>query len=178
MQMDAGLDTGDMLAVEAVPISPTDTTGSLHDRLADLGARMIVQALARLEEGAQLPSVKQPEAGISYAHKIEKHEAALDWTQPAEVIARRIHAFNPFPGASTTILGETVKIWDASPQALAQGTAPCGTVLRADADGVLVCAGEGGVNLTQLQRPGGKRLTAAEFLRGFTLPSGTVLGAT
>jgi methionyl-tRNA formyltransferase len=178
MQMDAGLDTGDMLAVEAVPISPTDTTGSLHDRLADLGACMIVQALARLEEGAQLPSVKQPEAGISYAHKIEKHEAALDWTQPAEVIARRIHAFNPFPGASTTILGETVKIWDASPQALAQGTAPCGTVLRADADGVLVCAGEGGVNLTQLQRPGGKRLTAAEFLRGFTLPSGTVLGAT
>jgi methionyl-tRNA formyltransferase len=177
MQMDAGLDTGDMLAVEAVPISPTDTTGSLHDRLADLGACMIVQALARLEEGAQLPSVKQPEAGISYAHKIEKHEAALDWTQPAEVIARRIHAFNPFPGASTTILGETVKIWDASPQALAQGTAPCGTVLRADADGVLVCAGEGGVNLTQLQRPGGKRLTAAEFLRGFTLPSGTVLGA-
>jgi methionyl-tRNA formyltransferase len=176
MQMDAGLDTGKMLAVERVPIAPTDSTGSLHERLADLGATMIVHALARLENGERLAAVRQPEAGVTYAHKIEKHEAVLDWTQPAELIARRIHAFNPFPGASTTILGETVKVWEATAQPLSQGTAACGTVLRADADGVIVRARDGGVKLTQLQRPGGKRLSAAEFLRGFALPPGTVLG--
>ena len=177
MQMDAGLDTGDMLAVEMVPILPTDTTGSLHERLAELGALMIVQALAQLEGGERLTAVRQPDAGVTYAHKIEKHEAVLDWTQSAELVVRRIHAFNPFPGASTTILGETVKVWEAVVQPLPQGTTACGTVLRADADGVLVGARDGCVNITELQRPGGKRLGAAEFLRGFALVPGTVLGA-
>lgn len=178
MQMDAGLDTGAMLAVERVPIAPTDTTGSLHDHLADLGSRMIVQTLAQLEGGARLSAVRQPEAGVSYAHKIEKHEAVLDWTQPAQQIVQRIRAFNPFPGASTTILGESVKVWAAVLQSPALGAAACGTVLRSDAEGVLVGARDGSVNLTQLQRPGGKRLSAAEFLRGFALPPGTLLGAT
>ena len=178
MQMDAGLDTGDMLAVERVAIAATDTTGSLHDALADLGATMVGQALARLASGERLAAVRQPEAGITYAHKIEKHEAVLDWSQPADVIVRRIHAFNPFPGATTTMLGETVKLWDATAQPLSQGAAACGTVLRADADGIVVCARDGGVKLTQLQRQGGKRLSAAEFLRGFALVPGAVLGST
>ncbi len=178
MQMDAGLDTGDMLAVEAVPILSTHTTGSLHDALAELGATMIVRALAQMETGQRLTAVRQPEAGICYAHKIEKHEAVLDWNHPPELIVRRIHAFNPFPGASTTMRGETVKVWEATVQPLAQGTATTGTVLQADIDGFVVRAGEGGVKLTQLQRQGGKRLGAAEFLRGFTLPAGTVLGTT
>ena len=175
MQMDAGLDTGDMLSVEAVSIAPTDTTGSLHDTLAALGATMIVRALARMESGERLPALPQPGEGVTYAHKIEKHEALLDWTQPADVIARRIHAFNPFPGASTTMLGETVTIWGATALPSAGATAS-GTVLRADANGVLVGTRDGCVNLTELQRPGGKRLSAAEFLRGFALPPGTVLG--
>ena len=177
MQMDAGLDTGAMLAVEAIALAPTDTTAALHDRLASLGARMIVQTLARLQGAQRLSAVPQPEAGVTYAHKIEKHEALLDWTQPADLIARRIHAFNPFPGASTTMLGESVKIWDATAQASLPGAAVGGTVLRADADGVLVSARDGCVNLTELQRPGSKRLGAAEFLRGFALAPGTRLGS-
>ncbi len=176
MQMDAGLDTGDMLAAQSLPILTTDTTASLHDALAELGATLIVQALTRLAGGERLAATRQPGAGITYAHKIEKHEAVLDWSQPAELIVRRIHAFNPFPGACTTILGETVKVWEASAQPLTQKTASCGAVLRANADGVFVQAGDGTVKLTQLQRPGGKRLSAAEFLRGFALAPGTRLG--
>ncbi len=174
MQMDAGLDTGDMLAMQAVPILATDTTGSLHDKLAALGASMVVEALGKLEQGADLEPVRQPEAGVTYAHKLEKHEALIDWTESAELIARRIRAFNPFPGASTTMHGETVKLWGAT---AVPATAPvCGTVLCADADGIVVSACDGAVSISQLQRPGGKRLSAADFLRGFALPKGTVLG--
>jgi methionyl-tRNA formyltransferase len=177
MQMDAGLDTGGMLLVESLPIADDDTTASLHDKLATLGGRLIVEALELAACGGLRP-VPQPAEGASYAHKIEKHEAAVDWAQPAAVIARRIRAFNPFPGASTTFQGETIKLWccEIDSDVRMSGKAP-GTVLSAEADGVAVQCGAGVLSLTELQRAGGKRLPATEFLRGFALPVGAVLGA-
>ncbi len=175
MQMDAGLDTGDMLQVEALPIAPDDTTTTLHDKLADLGGRMIVDALHRATAGP-LARTPQPEAGVTYAHKIEKAEAEIDWTQPAEVIERRLRAFDPFPGATTTVQGEAVKLWRAQCVASPDG-APAGTVLAVDGTGVRVACGRGALRLTQLQRAGGKRLAAADFLRGFPLVPGQRFGA-
>ena len=177
MQMDAGLDTGDMLLVLPCDVSPTDTTAVLHDRLAALGGEAIVQALASLDS---LPHQPQPEEGVNYAHKIDKAEAALDWALSAEVLARRIRAFDPFPGMTvplTTEAGsETLKIWQAVAEPLASPAEP-GTVLSADASGVRVACGEGQLCLTQLQRPGGKRLSAADFLRGCPLQPGQRLVA-
>ena len=177
MQMDAGLDTGDMLQVERLPISPQDTTASLHDKLADLGGRMIVHALDQAAAGTLvLVRVPQPEQGVTYAHKIEKAEAEIDWALPADVIERRLRAFDPFPGASSRVQGEAVKLWRGQCVADAP-SAPAGTVLAADDSGVLVACGVGALRLTQLQRAGGKRLTAADFLRGFPLTAGLVFGA-
>ena len=177
MQMDAGLDTGDMLLVLPCAIAPNDTTAVLHDRLAALGGEAIVQALASLDS---LPHQPQPEEGVNYAHKIDKAEAALDWALSAEVLARRIRAFDPFPGMTvplTTEAGsETLKIWQAVAEPLASPAEP-GTVLSADASGVRVACGEGQLCLTQLQRPGGKRLSAADFLRGCPLQPGQRLVA-
>jgi methionyl-tRNA formyltransferase len=176
MQMDAGLDTGDMLLVEKLAISPTDTTASLHDRLAALGGRLMVEALELAACGGLRP-VRQPAQGISYAHKIEKHEAAIDWTQGAAVIERRIRAFNPFPAAASPVEGETLKIWEAHvlPGTLAAGALP-GQVLAASELGVDVAAADGVLRLTRLQKPGGKPLDAAQFLRGFALTPGMVFG--
>ena len=177
MQMDAGLDTGDMLLVLPCDVSPNDTTAVLHDRLAALGGEAIVLALASLDS---LPHQPQPEEGVNYAHKIDKAEAALDWALSAEVLARRIRAFDPFPGMTvplTTEAGsETLKIWQAMAEPLASPAEP-GTVLSADASGVRVACGEGQLCLTQLQRPGGKRLSAADFLRGCPLQAGQRLVA-
>ena len=177
MQMDAGLDTGDMLLVLPCAIAPTDTTAVLHDRLAALGGQAIVQALASFDA---LPHQPQPDEGVNYAHKIDKAEAALDWTLSAELLARRIRAFDPFPGMTaslTTDRGvETIKLWQATALASLQ-TAQPGTVLRADGAGVLVACGEGQLCLTQLQRPGSKRLAAADFLRGCPLQPGQRLVA-
>jgi len=177
MQMDAGLDTGDMLLVLPCAIAPTDTTAVLHDRLAGLGGQAIVQALASLDA---LPHQPQPNEGVTYAHKIDKAEAALDWALSAEVLARRIRAFDPFPGMTvplTTAFGvETLKLWQATAQASVQ-VAQAGTVLSADASGVRVACGQGQLCLTQLQRPGGKRLGAADFLRGCPLQPGQRLVA-
>lgn len=173
MQMDAGLDTGDMLLAEHEPIRADDTTAVLHDRLAAMGGRLIVQALAAMH-GAGLVRTPQPEQGVTYAHKIEKAEAALDWRLNADVLARRVRAFNPFPGASAALLGETqevLKIWQAQAEPGASHHAP-GTVLSADAHGVRVACGQGVLCATQLQRAGGKRLEAAEFLRGFAMQVG------
>ncbi len=175
MQMDAGLDTGDMLQVGRLPIEPTDTTASLHDKLADLGARMVVDALPMVAAGT-LARTPQPQAGITYAHKIEKAEAEVDWTLPAETLERRLRAFDPFPGAATHLQGEAVKLWRAQCEAVPAGP-PAGTVLAADAQGVLVACGSGALRLTQLQRAGGKRLAAADFLRGFPLAPGQRFGA-
>ena len=174
MQMDAGLDTGDMLLVEKLPIGPQDTTGTLHDRLAVLGGRLMVQALELAACGG-MPAVKQPAEGVTYAHKIEKGEARVDWSQPAAVISRRIRAFDPFPGAFTELDGETFKLWRhevlAAPEAQA---AAAGTVLSADGGGIAVACGDGVLKLTELQRAGGKRLAVADFLRGFDIKPGMV----
>ena len=172
MQMDAGLDTGEMLLTARVPIGPTETTASLHDKLADLGGEMIVQALALAECGALQP-VRQPDADVSYAHKIDKAEALIDWSQAADVIGRRIRAFDPFPGAQARLNGETLKLWRYElDSCLRTNNGGCGTILSIDASGVRVACGEGVLRLTELQRAGGKRLAAADFLRGFPLTPG------
>lgn len=175
MQMDAGLDTGDMLQVEALPITPDDTTATVHDKLADLGGRMIVDALRHAAAGP-MARTPQPETGVTYAHKIEKAEAEIDWSLSAQVIERRLRAFDPFPGATSHVQGEAVKLWRAQYGAADIG-APAGTVLAADDAGVLVACGSGALRLTQLQRAGGKRLAAADFLRGFPLAPGQRFGA-
>jgi len=168
MQMDAGLDTGDMLLVAREPISPSDTTGELHDRLARLGGQLIVEALQRLGANELLPT-PQPTEGVTHAAKITKDEAALDWQQPASVLLRRIHAFNPAPGASAQ-LGDTVlKVWRAEQVA---GAGQPGLVLAVDTRGVTVACGEHALLLTELQKPGGKRLAAANFLQGFPIQVG------
>ena len=190
MQMDAGLDTGDMLLVERLPIAPEDTTATLHDKLAALGGRLIVEALELAACGGLQP-VRQPEQGVSYAHKIEKAEALVDWSLPADQIGRRVRAFNPFPAALTHARtpegkSEPVKIWGAQPSAMAvpAGARP-GQVLALDACGIHVACGStrladetsrSTLCLTELQRAGGKRLPAADWLRGFALPVGRILG--
>ena len=175
MQMDAGLDTGDMLLVERLPIAATDTTATLHDKLADLGARLVVEALEIAACGGFTP-VRQPEEGVTYAHKIEKAEAQIDWQQDAPTLARRVRAFDPFPGVQALWAGEPLKIWGA--QALPDG--PAGvlpvTVLAVDDTGVRVQTGVGSLLLTELQRAGSKRLSAREFLRGHPITVGERLG--
>lgn len=175
MQMDAGLDTGDMCLVERLPITADDTTASLHDKLADLGGRLIVEALEMSACGG-LPRTPQPAEGVNYAHKIEKAESQIDWRQDAEAIARRLRAFNPFPGGATQYGDEAIKVWEAhADPAAAVAAAVPGTVLSAGADGVRVACGQGVLCMTLLQRAGGKRLAAGDFLRGFDLPEGAIL---
>ncbi|RZI43965.1 methionyl-tRNA formyltransferase [Herbaspirillum sp. HC18] len=171
MQMEEGLDTGPMLSMERLPITAADTTGSLHDKLADLGGRMIVDALRKLEQGG-LTATPQPEAGVTYAAKISKEEAALDFTQPAAVIDRKIRAFNPFPGASAMFNGVPIKFWRAEVASTAGGVMPGHVVAASAQDGVLIDCGEGVLRVFDLQKPGGKRLPAAEFLKGFPLEDG------
>jgi methionyl-tRNA formyltransferase len=177
MQMDIGLDTGDMLLRDELPILNTDTTGSLHDKLAVMGGDLIVKALASV---ADLKAVKQPEVGITYAHKIEKTEAQIDWSQNAEVITRRIRAFNPFPGAVTTLNGEQIKVWGAevgdNNLLEADKTYKNGQILAVASIFTACAAMNSVVNLTELQRPGGKRLKAADFVRGFDVQVGMCFG--
>jgi methionyl-tRNA formyltransferase len=176
MQMDPGLDTGDMLLAEALPILPEDHAGSLHDRLAALGARLIVRALAELAAGG-LVATPQPTEGVTYAHKILKTEAPLDWSLPAARLADRIRAFDPFPGCTAVLAGssEPLKVWRA--RAL---TEPCvaglppGSLLPAADGRVLVACGAGGVlELLEVQRPGARRVGAAQWRQ--SLPSGAGL---
>jgi methionyl-tRNA formyltransferase len=171
MQMDAGLDTGDMLLVTEEPITADDTTASLHDRLADLGGRLVVQGLAAPDALRRTP---QPVDGVTYAHKIDKAEAAIDWTQPATAIERRVRAFDPFPGASFVLDGEVVKLWRAALRADLPGTP--GQVLAADGGRLTVACGDGALDLLQLQRPGGRRIDVAAFLQGRPGLVGRVLG--
>ena len=171
MQMDAGLDTGDMLVRERLPIAPDDTTGSLHDKLALLGGRLIVESLELAACGG-LTAQPQPEQGVTYAHKIDKAEAAIDWRHSAQTIVRRVRAFNPAPGAVGTFAGEVVKVWAAEGPGLEAASGPAGEVVAVDASGITVCAGEGVLRLTELQRAGGKRLPVADFLRGFPVAPG------
>ena len=165
MQMEAGLDTGPVLLRGAFPIEATDTTASLHDRLAGLGARLCVEALGKLP----LPAEAQPAEGVTYAHKIEKAEAVIDWTKPAIELDRHIRAFNPFPGAQALFGGQTVKLWQASPVA---GSGPLGSVLAVDKKQVVIACGEGALAVSELQKAGGKRLPVQQFLAGHPLKVG------
>ncbi len=177
MQMDEGLDTGDMLLAARLPIAADATSASLHDQLATLGARLIVEAL-HLARQDGLEPVPQPQQGVSYAHKIEKAEAVVDWRQPAELIERRVRAFDPFPGASTALGPAVIKLWGArvEPDDIGLPPAPAGTVLAIDEGGVRVACGAGVLRLTELQRAGGKRLRARDFLAGFAVAPGDRLG--
>ncbi|PLZ00456.1 methionyl-tRNA formyltransferase [Burkholderia sp. WAC0059] len=179
MQMDAGLDTGAMISTARTPIEPADTTATLHDRLAQLGAHLIVEALGELERTGRLASTPQPAEGATYAEKIAKHEAALDWRRSADGLARQIRAFDPFPGGAATLEdGMQLKLWSAehaSGTAVPASAEP-GEILDVSPAGVLVACGEAGqrsaLRVTQLQKPGGKRLAAREFLAGLPLKAG------
>ena len=176
MQMDAGLDTGDMLVRETLAIHPDDTTGSLHDRLAQLGGRLIVEALELAACGGLKPE-PQPSAGVTYAHKIDKAESAIDWQQSAQNIALRVRAFNPAPGVVARLAGEAVKVWAASPEPAQADGGTVGEVVAVDTQGIHVRTGDGCLCLTELQRAGGKRLPVADFLRGFPVSPGQVFDA-
>jgi methionyl-tRNA formyltransferase len=160
MQMEAGLDTGPVLLREALEIGAEETAGDLHDRLSELGARLVTEALARLQGLVPQP---QPEAGVTYAEKIDKAEARVDWSRPAQEVDRLIRGLSPFPGAWCEIGGERVKLLRSR---LAPGSGAPGQVL----DGLTVACGSGAVEILQAQRPGGRALGAAEFLRGFPMP--------
>ncbi len=170
MQMDAGLDTGAMLMVARTPIGATETTGQLHDRLATLGAEMMVRLLT---QPTPWPAVPQPADGICYAHKIDKAESWLDWQQDAEVLASKLRAFDPFPGGAAVLEGVSLKVWAANAQSCGVAALP-GTVLGVSEDGIDVACGTGRLRLTELQRPGGKRLACADFLRGHPVRLGSV----
>jgi len=168
MQMEAGLDTGPVLQSAALPIGADDTALTLHDKLAMLGGRLIVEALERLP----LPAVAQREAGATYAAKIDKAEAALDWRLPAAQLSRQVRAFNPFPGASSSLDGVQLKVWRG--EALFASGEP-GVVLAVDKQGVVVACGEGALRLTELQKAGGKRLPVAQFVAGMPVRPGSRL---
>jgi len=173
MQMDAGLDTGAMLLKTTVPIHDEDTAGSLHDTLARVGAASIVEALARLDE---LTPQVQEDALATYAAKLTKEEARLDWSRPAADLARATRAYNPVPGAHTLLDGQMVKIWRATAQAPNQPGASPGEVLAADEHGIVVACGEGALRIAELQLAGGKRMDAAALASGRALLPGKTLG--
>lgn len=159
MQMEAGLDTGPMLCKVTTPISTEDTAGSLHDRLAELGAQAMAAAIGPLVRG-ELRGEKQDDSLATYAHKLNKDEARIDWQQPATELDRQIRAFNPWPISHAQLDGETVKVLSAVPE---QASGPAGTILSANKDGLTVACGEGALRLTRLQMPGGKALAFADL---------------
>lgn len=167
MQMDEGLDTGDTLLTEIVKIEACDTAQSLHDKLAAKGASLIVQAIRALEAGT-LQATTQPPEGITYANKILKAEATLDLHLSADAIARKIRAFNPFPGASLQLPGlvDPIKVWQAKSLGT-HSTKPPGTVLSINRDGIDLATGDGVLRLLELQKPGGKRQPVASFIQGY-----------
>jgi methionyl-tRNA formyltransferase len=166
MRMEAGLDTGPMLLADSVKVGAGDTAATLHDKLAEMGGRLIVAALRRFDA---LTPVPQPEAGVTYASKIDKAEAAIDWTKPAAEIERRIRAFDPFPGCTAQLGDATIKLWRAQP---ASGGGVPGAILAVAPDGIVVACGEGALKLVELQKPGGRRLPSADFLHGFAVAPG------
>ena len=168
MQMDAGLDTGAMLERQAIPILASDTTASLHDKLAHLGGEMIVATLRQLAQGTAR-ATPQPAEGVTYAHKIDKREAWLDFRLGAETLARKLRAYFPFPGGAADINGHTLKLWAGEARV---GSASPGVVTSVNALGIDVGCGTGILRLTRLQKAGGKQLDAADFLRGFAIAPG------
>lgn len=174
MQMDQGLDTGATLLQQSIPIAPDDTAQTLHDKLAVLGARCMVEALALLQQG-KLAASPQDEAAASYAAKLEKTAAKINWQLSAEQISRAVRAFNPQPGAYTTMHGKLLKIWQAKPGAKLMGNVRAGEIVASGRAGIAVaCGGDGGSTLVLevVQQAGGKKLGAAEFLAGHALQVG------
>ena len=163
MQMEQGLDTGPVLLSLATPIGPQDTGGQLHDRLSELGAQVLADGLGLLRAGIRPVARPQPEQGVVYAHKLDKHEARLDWSLPASTLANTVRAFNPWPVAEAVLGGERVRIHGAVALPLSHSAAP-GSVLVASRDGIDVACGEGALRIRTLQREGGKVITAADYL--------------
>ncbi len=172
MQMDIGLDTGDVVSEHRYTIQPTDTANEVHDALMNLGAAAIVADLQQLKTEGRLKSVKQPEEGVTYAQKLSKEEARIDWNESAAVIERKIRAFNPVPAAWVEYQGKPMKIWRAEVVAQ-QGRA--GEVLSCSSDGLIVACGANALKITELQPSGGKRMNIAAFAAGHTVEAGTVL---
>ena len=163
MQMEKGLDTGPVLLRQALDIAPDETAGTLHDRLAALGAQTLADGLGLLRAGMRPVPQPQPDEGATYARKLEKSEARLDWAQPAEVLARKVRAFDPWPGTEGEIAGDLVRIHRAVP---IDGRGTPGTVLAAGREGIDIACGEGALRIRVLQRAGGKAITAADYLNG------------
>ncbi len=163
MQMDAGLDTGPVILRQATPISQTDTAGLLHDRLAELGAQVLADGLGLLRAGIRPIPTPQPAEGVTYAHKLDKAEARLDWSQPAAALARKVRAFMPWPIAEATVAGERLRIHGAVALDLHHQAAP-GTLLAATRQGLDIACGAGALRLRVVQREGGKAITAADYL--------------
>lgn len=163
MRMEAGLDTGPVLLEKRTPIGPDDTGGTLHDRLSTLGADVLAEGLRRTLAGEALVATPQPDEGVTYAHKLDKAEAKLDFARPAIELERTVRAFDPWPVAEGVIAGESVRIWAANALERLHGAAP-GTVLAANREGIELACGEGALRVTALQRPGGKRISAADYL--------------
>ncbi len=163
MQMEAGLDTGPVLLEKRTPITREDTGGSLHDRLAALGAQVLADGLAHVLAGETLASTPQTAEGVTYAHKLDKAEARLDFTRPAIELERQVRAFDPWPGSDAEIAGEALRIWAARALELAHEAAP-GSVLGAGREGIDIACGNGALRITAVQRAGGKRIGAADYL--------------
>lgn len=163
MQMEAGLDTGPVLLEKRTPIEAPDTGGSLHDRLSQLGAEVLAEGLRRTLAGERLLAIPQAADGVTYAHKLDKAEAKLDFVRPAEELERTVRAFDPWPVAEANIAGEPVRIWAAQALDRPHDAAP-GTVLAAHREGIELACGGGVLRVTALQRPGGKRISAADYL--------------
>jgi len=173
MRMEAGLDTGPVLVSAALPIASDDTAGSLQEKLAALGGRLVVDAVTRLARGEAV-EVPQPTHGVTYANKIAKEEAWIDWREDAAAIERKVRAFDPVPGAASPLQGAVVKVWKAR---LADGAGEPGEVLAADRTGILVACGTRALAITELQRAGGKRLPVEAFIAGTRLASGARFAA-
>ena len=163
MQMEAGLDTGPVLLERRTPITRDDTGGSLHDRLAALGAEALAEGLRRVLAGETLAATPQPADGVVYAHKLDKAESALDFTRPAIELERQVRAFDPWPGSDAEIAGERLRVWRAQALDLAHDATP-GSVLGAGREGIAIACGEGALRITAVQRAGGKRIGATDYL--------------
>jgi methionyl-tRNA formyltransferase len=177
MQMDPGLDTGPVIATQDLPIGPRETGGSLHDRLAAAGARLIVEVLAGLARDESVVVHAQPAVGVTYAHRIGRDDPRIDWTAGAQAIDRQVRAFDPVPGAFTLLHGAPLKVWKAHPRRAGSSAAPPGTVLEAAARGIAVACGSGTLVVEELQLAGGRRMDALSFLVGRRIEAGARLGA-
>ena len=163
MQMEAGLDTGPVLLERRTPIAADETGGSLHDRLSQLGADVLAEGLSRLCAGENLSAVAQTESGTTYAHKLDKAEAQLDWSQPAISLERKVRAFNPWPVAETMLAGERLRIWSAQALSATHKAEP-GVVLRHANDGIDVACADGILRIHEIQRDGGRRMAVRDWL--------------